>query len=258
MTTAQRRVLHCMGTVFSFDIRPPGVAPDVLDAALAWLEFVDATYSPFKQDSVVSRLARKEILLADCSDEVRWVLERCAELQRETDGYFSAYYADRLDPSGFVKGWAIERASDLLRAGGSRNHSVNGGGDVQCIGEAAPGQPWRIGIADPRRPRELIGVAVGRDLAVATSGTAERGAHVIDPHTGRPPSGLLSVTAAGPRLSVADAYATAAFAMGAAACDWLEGVDGYAGYVLASDGATWASSGWAGGDVAAGAVRSAG
>lgn len=233
-----------MGTVFSFDVRPPGVAPDVLDAAAAWLEFVDATYSPFKQDSVVSRLARGEIAPGDCSDEVRWVLDRCEALRRETGGYFSAYYGGPLDPSGFVKGWAIERAGDLLRTAGSRNHSVNGGGDVQCAGEAAPGRPWRIGIADPRHPGEVSAVAVGRDLAVATSGTAERGAHVLDPHTGLPPYGLLSVTVAGPRLSLADAYATAAFAMDAAACDWLEDLDGYAAYVIAGDGTAWASSGW--------------
>ena len=242
--TQQRRVVHCMGTVFSFDVRAPGVADAVLDAAESWLHFVDATYSPFKEQSVVSRLVRGEITPAACSDEVRWVLDRCAALQRETAGYFCAYYADRLDPSGFVKGWAIERASEMLTAGGSRNHSVNGGGDVQCAGEASPGQPWRIGIADPRRPGGLVAVASGRNLAVATSGTAERGAHVLDPHTGVPPTGLLSVTVAGPRLSVADSYATAAFAMGAAARDWLERLDGYVGYLVAADGGTWASPGW--------------
>ena len=237
----QRRVVHCMGTVFSFDVRDPGVSVEVLDAAEAWLHSVDARYSPYKEDSVVSRLARGELTPGGTDDEVRWVLDRCAALQRETGGSFSAYYAGRLDPSGFVKGWAIERASDLLAAAGSHNHSVNGGGDVQCVGEAAPGQPWRIGIVDPRDRRQILAVVSARDLAVATSGTAERGVHVLDPHTGRPPRGLLSVTVAGPRLGVADAYATAAFAMGERARDWLAALPGHLAYVVAEDGSTWSS-----------------
>ena len=69
----------------------------------------------------------------------------------------------------------------MLTAAGSVNHCVNGGGDVQCAGSAAPGQPWRIGITDPLRPDEFAGVVAGIDLAVATSGRAERGAHISSP-----------------------------------------------------------------------------
>ena len=156
-----------MGTVFSIDIRPPLVAGGVLDEVVAWLHQVDATFSTYRPDSPVSRLAAGELSLAECPPEVAEILARCAELERDTAGYFSAYAAGRLDPSGLVKGWAIESASHRLRAAGSVNHCVNGGGDVQCAGDAAPGQPWRVGIANPLRS-----VAALRSGAVRRSGAA--------------------------------------------------------------------------------------
>lgn len=225
-----------MGTVFSIDVRAPGVAAPVLERVLRWLHHVDATFSTYRADSEISRLGRGELRPAACSPEVREVLARCAELEDETDGYFSAYPDGRLDPSGYVKGWAIERAADLLADAGSTNHCINGGGDVQTLGRPAPERPWTVGIADPRRPGELVatvpGPPDGAPLAVATSGTAERGAHVLDPHTGRAPEGPVAVTVVGSRLSVVDAYATAAFARGPGALAWLRGIPGLSGLVV--------------------------
>ncbi|MGH8860762.1 MAG: FAD:protein FMN transferase [Jatrophihabitantaceae bacterium] len=242
-----------MGTVFSFDIRPTGLDEattrdafaDAIEVAVRRLHWVDSTFSTFQPGSQLSRLARGELALDACAPEMRTVLARCEKLRHETAGYFSADADGRLDPSGYVKGWAIEQASDILAAAGSTNHCINGGGDVQCVGHAAPDQPWRIGIAHPHRPGQLAGVVAGADLAVATSGTAERGQHVIDPHTRGRPATLGSVTVVGPRLADADAYATAAFAMGADARDWLEQLPGYWGFVVTADGSTWSTSGWA-------------
>lgn len=240
-----RRVVECMGTVFSFDVRGPGVTAVALERAVAWLHWVDETFSTYKQGSQISRLGRGETTVAECAPEVREVLDECDRLERETGGYFSARPSGDLDPSGLVKGWAIERASDLLVADGSTSHCVNGGGDVQCVGEAAPGKPWRVGITDPHDPTRLIATVVGTGLAVATSGTAERGAHVLDPNTARPPEGLASVTVCGPHLALADAYATAAFAMGSArARDWLAGLVDYRALVVDVDGGTWSSPGF--------------
>lgn len=230
-----------MGTVFSLDVREPGCAPAVVDNAIAWLHWVDATFSTYKTDSPVSRLARGEIGIAECPPEVEQILTRCDELQTETYGYFSAYATGGLDPSGLVKGWAIQRVSDLLRAARSRNHCINGGGDVHCAGSAADGGPWRIGISDPTRPGQLAAVVTGTDIAVATSGTAERGAHIRNPHDLTTPSVLASVTIVGKDLAYADAYATAAFAMGSAAADWIATLDGYQGLVIQADGSQWAS-----------------
>jgi thiamine biosynthesis lipoprotein len=208
-----------------------------------WLHWVDDTFSTYKADSQISRLGRGELDLAACVPEVREVLQRCSELEQETDGYFSAYAGGSLDPSGYVKGWAIERASDILIAAGSLNHCVNGGGDVQCVGTAGSDLPWRIGIADPVNRDRLVGVAVGELMAVATSGSAERGSHIVDPHVRSQPSDLLSVTVIGTSLSIADAYATAAFAMGSDAARWLSGVAGLGALIVHADGSVWSNAG---------------
>lgn len=240
----QRQVQHCMGTVFSFDVRRPGVDRIELDAIVRWLHWVDDTFSTYRPDSQISRLDRGEITLAACASEVGEILERCQQLEIETGGYFSARAGNRLDPSGLVKGWAIERASAMLAAVGSTNHCVNGGGDVRCVGSAAPGRPWRIGVADPLHAGALVGIASGHDFAVATSGNAERGAHVLDPHTGTSPAALASVTITGAELGTVDAYATAAYAMGSAAAEWVSGLVGYEALIVNADGTGWTSPGF--------------
>jgi thiamine biosynthesis lipoprotein len=241
LTTGLRRVVECMGTVFSFDVRTPAVPAAAVEEAAQLLHRIDATFSTYRSDSEVSRLDRGELDLADCSPDLRLVLDECRRLQQRTAGYFSAWATGSLDPSGFVKGWAIERASDLLRAHGSISHCVNGGGDVQCAGWAAVGKPWRIGIAHPLRRGELAAAVTGSDLAVATSGNAERGAHVIDPHTRHSPDALASITLVGRHLAEVDALATGAYAMGAGARDFIESLDGIGAFAVCADGSTWST-----------------
>ena len=216
LTARVRHAEHVMGTVVSFDVPLSARHDRSLEAAVRWLHGVDRVFSPYRPDSDVSRLARAEITLDGCAPEVAEVLAACARVRDLSGGYFTTSPGGRFDPSGYVKGWAVERAASLLSRAGSVDHLVNGGGDVQCAGGRAAGEPWRVGIADPFRPAALALVVAVSDCAVATSGTAERGAHIIDPFTGRPPSGLASLTVIGPSLALADAYATAAFAMGPA------------------------------------------
>jgi FAD:protein FMN transferase len=120
----------------------------------------------------------------------------------------------RVDPSGLVKGWSVDRAAAIADELGWRNYAINAGGDIRLRGGALPAPVWRVGIQHPRTRRQVVAVVTGDDLAVATSGAYARGDHVLDPHTKLPPEGVLSVTVAGPDLATADAYATAAFAMG--------------------------------------------
>ncbi|MET9020651.1 FAD:protein FMN transferase [Actinopolymorpha sp. NPDC004070] len=239
-----RHVEYVMGTAVTIDVRDPRVGAGAVDAVVSWLHTVDATFSTYRPDSAISRLDRGEVGLADCPDTVRSVLERCEELRVETVGYFDPRYAGRLDPSGLVKGWSIEQADQILQAAGSRAHCLNAGGDVLARGRPAPGRWWRVGIADPHDRSRLATVVEGADIAVATSGTAERGAHVVDPRTGEPATGWASVTVVGPDLPTADAYATAALAMGDQAREWLAGRTGFEAYAIAPDGTTWATPGF--------------
>ena len=224
-----RHAEEVMGTVFSFDVRggEPAAVRAALDEAVAGLHAVDEVFSTYREHSQISRLARGEVTVEECDPEVAEVLELCAEAERLSDGWFSATYEGRFDPTGLVKGWAAERAARRLVAAGASGVSVNGGGDVQLCGVPGPERPWRVGVADPLRPGGLAAVvsAAGADrLAVATSGTAERGAHIVDPRTGRSAvTDLVAVTVVAPRLTWADCWATAAFAMGSReGLAWLE------------------------------------
>jgi len=227
---AVRHAEEVMGTVFSFDVRGgrPEPVREALAGAVAALHRADALFSTYREDSELSRLARGELTVARCAPEMAEVLELAAEAERVSEGWFSPRYQGELDPTGIVKGWAAERAARLLAAvDGVCGVSVNGGGDVQMLGAPEPQRPWRVGVADPLRPGGLAAVvsAAGVDeLSVATSGTAERGAHIVDPRTCRPAvTDLVSVTVVGPRLTWVDCWATAAFAMGSrAGLAWLE------------------------------------
>jgi FAD:protein FMN transferase len=242
-STHRTEVRHIMGMPIGIDLADP----DDLDVepAFAWLREVDATFSTYRDDSDVSRLARGEILLSECRPEVDEVLTRCLALERATGGFFSVRAGGGLDPSGFVKGWAVDGAAARLAAVGAERFCINAGGDVVARGRPAPGQRWRIGVRHPVELDALAAVLEVEDLAVATSGEYERGAHIRDPHTGRAPEGLLSVTVVGPDLATADAYATAAFAMGADGPAWTATLAGYDAMCITADRRVLSTPGFA-------------
>jgi FAD:protein FMN transferase len=233
-----------MGTAISVDVRDTAIRPGALDDVFAWFRRVDETFSTYKENSQISRLGRGETTVAACDPDVGWVLDRCAEIRETTNGYFDCRASGVLDPSGLVKGWSVEVASAMLVERGSVNHCINAGGDIRLRGEPEPGRPWHAGIAHPLEPGALTVIVAGTDLAVATSGTAERGLHVIDPLTGRPAAALASVTLVGPELTLTDAYATAALAMGLDAPRWLTNLPDHQSYLIDAGGHVWWTEGF--------------
>ena len=246
-STGLRRVEQIMGTAISLEIAgtvPADEAAHLADEVYAWMRLVDDTFSTYKDDSEVTRLHTGDLTAADACADLRDVLAVCADLWRDTDGYFDVYATGRLDPSGFVKGWAAQVASDRLVAAGATDHSVNAGGDVRVRGRSSTGEPWRVGVRHPWDPAAVCFVLAGTDLGIATSGTYERGQHVVDPRRGGPATGLRSVTVTGPDLGRADALATAAVAMGLAGREWLAGLPaGYESAVVTDDGRFFRSDG---------------
>jgi thiamine biosynthesis lipoprotein len=246
-----RHVEQVMGTVVSIELaddRPAAELRAMIGDVCDWLHLVDRRFSTYKQDSEVCRLRRGEIALADCSDDLRHVLDVCADLWRETDGFFDTAAGGLLDPSGYVKGWSVEVASARLAEAGSVRHLLNAGGDIRMRGgdpkSDPPGGPWRVGIRHPWEADRVSWVLGVADGAVATSGTYERGQHVLNPRTGKAATGLRSVTVVGPDLAVADAYATATLAMGQAGISWIakRAADGYESAVVTDDGRAFRSA----------------
>ncbi len=242
-TRGEARAEAVMGTVVTVDVRDVGVPASALDAVFAWFQEVDRVFSTFREDSEISRLSRGALSEGDCRGEVREVLALCDEVERRSRGRFNIRCGGRLDPSGLVKGWSAERAVALLLRAGARNFLVDAGGDLVARGRPDPQGTWRLGIRHPEIPDQLAAALAIGDLAVATSGCYERGPHILDPRTGRPPQGLLSMTVVGPSLTYADAYATAAFVMGEVGVAWVAGIEGYDALAITADRRTVWSEG---------------
>ena len=203
---------------------------------------LDEVFSPFRPDSAVSRINRGELLEADAGRLVGQAIALCRLYEQATNGYFSAWLGGTFDPSGLVKGWAIDRATSILARKGCRNFYVDAGGDVQVRGSREDGSPWRVGIRHPVRHASVARVLEVRDFAVATSGTYEKGDHILDPHTLTAVSQLLSFTVIGPDILQADVYATAGFAMGAGGLAFIDRLPGYQAYAIDRDlTASWTS-----------------
>lgn len=107
----------------------------------------------------------------------------------------------RIDLGGFAKGHAVEMGAAILRRHGIAHAIVSAGGDSRVIGDRR-GRPWTIGIRHPRRADEVVAMLPLEDVAISTSGDyeryfevdGERCHHLIDPRTGKSPSGVQSVT----------------------------------------------------------------
>jgi len=230
-----RRVEQIWGTAIGVDVRG-GIDDDTFDRVFTWFRRVDDLFSTWRTDTEISCLARGELSLESASPELQIVLDLCHFVTVQSLGAFDITVgADSrveprpglgpIDPSGLVKGWALDQAAALLQGEGVSNFTINAGGDVVTRGRPGPDELWRVGIQHPWSRHEVAAIVGGTDLAVATSGRYERGEHIIDPRTGRSARGLMSVTVIGDDLALADGYATAALVLGIDGMEWLAGMD---------------------------------
>ena len=159
----------------------------------------------------------------------------------------------RIDLGGIAKGYAVDSAARILQARGIRNATVSAGGDSRILGDRR-GRPWIIGIRHPDDPDRVIARIPLEDAAISTSGDYERyfnenGVryhHIIDPHTGKSPVGVRSVTVIGPNATLTEGLTKSVFVMGPerglALIETQEGVDAV---VVRSDGRVFYSKGLA-------------
>ncbi len=240
-----RRVEHVMGMPVSLALRGRHAGDRYAEAAwaraLAVLHGADRVFSTYREDSFVRRLRRGEIDVPECPPEVAEVLA-LGELARvESGGAFDVRRTDRqgrrvLDPSGVVKGWAVQRAAHAFDALADTDVCLSAGGDLVCRVREPGATPWNVGIEDPHDPGRVLAVVPVRDGALATSALTHRGPHIVDARTGAVPIGVASVTVVAADLTWADIDATAAFALGEGALDWLRTRPGRHGLVVRDDG----------------------
>ena len=159
-----------------------------------------------------------------------------------------------IDLGGIAKGYAVDRARKVLEAKGIKSGMIYAGGDITTIGAKPDGSAWRVGVQHPRESEELIAIVELKSKTIVTSGDYERyfiddGVryhHIIDPESGYPAQGVISVTIYGAQAVDADALSTAVFVLGMdRGKELIEGLPGYEAIIVNQDGNIWVSSGLA-------------
>ncbi len=128
----------------------------------------------------------------------------------------------RISFAAIGKGYASDRVKAIWKQEGVFGGYVNASGDLNTFGCKPDGTEWRVGIANPDKKEEMLLFIPGTEVSVATSGDYEqffeykgrRYSHNINPHTGRPLSGIKSVSIVSPSAELSDALATAVYVMG--------------------------------------------
>jgi FAD:protein FMN transferase len=217
-----------------------------IEAVFNYLNQVDARFSTYKDGSEISAFNRGEVLPANLSAEMKEVLRLSAITRDQSKGFFEIRKADgTLDPSGIVKGWAINNATKIIRSRGHTSFFIEAGGDVQSGGMNDEGCEWRIGIRSPFHSNEIIKVVTPRGQGVATSGTYVRGQHIYNPHEPtKPIEDIVSLSVIGPDILEADRFATAAFAMGERGIYFIENLPGFEGYMVNAQGISTQTTGF--------------
>ena len=235
------RLLSVWGSSASIDVRDTHATDAAVDAA--WdsvrAEFlrIDRVFTTASEDSVVSQLRRggRQVV----TDEVAGVIDRCLEARGITQGAFDPWAVPGgFDPSGLLKGWVADRCARILRQHGFREFSIDVAGDLVCRGSVC-GAGWPIGLAHPDDPLSVIAVVDIVDAAIATSGLAQRGAHIVDPRTGELARGARQATVIGPDGAIADALATALVVEGLEGARWFVHLPEWSGCVVVEDTVTF-------------------
>jgi len=202
------------GTILYVEVASTSVDEAELNVGIEevkrYVHKIDTIFSPFKTESEVSRIRRKEITVEESSPEMQEIWRLCLAAKELTEGAFDPWAVKKgFDPSGYVKGWAADHCIEILMKNGAEHVQINAAGDLSLLGGSEPGQPWSIGIRDPENKFKVVKVFELVTGAIATSGQYEIGAHIINPRDGMIAIGAASATVMGPDGGLADALATA-------------------------------------------------
>ena len=158
----------------------------------------------------------------------------------------------RIGFGGIGKGYAADRAKQVLQAEGFENGVVNASGDMNAWGVKEDGQSWKVGISNPDSPQEIMAEFDLQNAAVATSGNYEKFvwidgvkySHTIHPKTGFPIRGIKSVTVFAPFAELADALTTPIAVMGVeVGLDLINQMTGVACLIISDENVIYSSKG---------------
>lgn len=218
------------------EIVDDNINEEIFEKVFDYLISVDEKFSPYKVTSEVSKLNRGEIFEKNFSAELSEVLKLAEETKTDTDGYFDIYHKGICDPSGLVKGYAIWKASQIIREAGYKNFYLEIAGDIEVGGLNNDGEKWKIGIKNPFKQDEIISVVHLTNCGIATSGTYMQGEHIYNPKENSSQKEIVSLTIIGPNVYEADRFATACFAMGEGGIYFVESKKDLAGMAIDKNG----------------------
>ena len=238
-----RRTENIMDMPISLEIVDVDAQESDIQDIFTFFHQIDEQFSPFKSTSEVSRLNDGTLGKKEMSQDMQDVLELCEKTKLETNGFFNIQHGDMYDPSGLVKGWAIQQAAELLHEKGFHHFFVDAGGDIQVSGKNAEGSSWRVGIRNPFNHQQNIKILELDGKGIATSGTYSRGQHIYNPFSpDKDLEKIVSISVIGPNVYEADRFATAAFAMQDNGIYFIESLPGFEAYAIDRNGIATATS----------------
>lgn len=174
-----RRSRIIMGTGVSIDI--PTAPEAVFEVAFKRLKDIDARFSPYKPGSELSKYNDGELSEPRLSREMKFIIHVCRRAEEKTGGYFSAWYGDHFEPSGYVKGWAIAEVGKMIKKAGYETFCIGIGGDILAASDGI--KEWKVGVQDPDRKKYLTsqvflkvpGADKGNGISVVVSGFSTAG-----------------------------------------------------------------------------------
>jgi thiamine biosynthesis lipoprotein len=199
-----------------------------------YLKRIDNKFSIFKKHSEISKINRGEVLKKDYSPLMRKIISLCLLTKKQTNGYFDIEINGKIDPSGIIKGYAINEAAKMLLNKGYKNFFVEIAGDAQTHG-TKNGQSWKIGIQNPFNKKEIVKTVGLINKGIATSGNYIKGKHIFNPKTNEFADDIASITVIASNVYEADRFATAAFAMGEKGIEFIASQKGLEGYMIKKD-----------------------
>lgn len=226
---------NIMGMPVVINIVDKNATNEDVNDVFSYLHYIDEKFSTYKKNSEISKINKGELKEEDYSNDMKKILKLCEQTKKETKGYFNIKNNNYIDPSGIVKGYAINEAAKILKKRGYKNFYIEIAGDIQVFGKNENNERWKIGIKNPLNKKEIIKIINLSNMGIATSGTYERGNHIYNPWQKNPAKDIASITIIGPNIYQADRFATAAFAMGEKGIKFISTFKDLEGYMIKKD-----------------------